>query len=371
VAGSAALADGELVVAALGRGSDVVALAALGSPPLERLVAPLRLALRFLAHELFRDAFREAGPLTTEPLPLGFPGDLVVGRAPAMQRTYAELRRIAGHRLPVLLLGEPGSGKLELARLLHASSAAAGAPFLVVDCGERDETIERRLRELTGAGGRGRAGTVVLRHVDALPPPVQPRLVAALDALRESDRVAGSHPPRVVATLARGGDTARDGNALPQDLYYRLAGFELRVPPLRQRREDVPLLFDHFLCREMGPRRPGLSAEALAALLAHRWEGNLRELQHEAVRVAARVDGPVIQLAQLSPAVRDGEATAVEAPGPTSLELAERFRAVERQSIGQALAETNGHLTSTAELLGISRSRLRRRMRELGIARAS
>jgi transcriptional regulator with AAA-type ATPase domain len=364
---AATLSADELACVGLGRGSASIALVVVGGEPCGRALQPLRLALRFLAHECYRDAFREHEWLRPErPAVLTFSPGIVVGRSAAILRTYAELRQAAASRQPALLIGEPASGKTTLARLLHDSSAVATQPLLHFDGSTADSNaLQRRLAALVAPMHRRQhAGTVLLTRLEALSDSCQLGLLGILDRLLE--RLDHGLPgPRLVATVNHQGDGARPP-VLRRELYYRLAAFEIHVPGLRHRRDDIPLFFDHFLAAEKGPRRPAVAADALAALLASDWEGNLRELRHEAMRVAGRVAGEVIELADLSAAVRSSRW--LPAGGKPDLVLAHSVRRVEQDLIAQALGRTGGRLSPAAELLGISRARLRRRIRELGIA---
>jgi DNA-binding NtrC family response regulator len=152
------------------------------------------------------------------------------------------------------------------------------------------------------------------------------------------------------------------------DLYYRLAGFVVEVPPLRQRGEDIPLLFDHFL-RQAQVGTVALTPAALAALVAHPWPGNVRELRHEAARIAARLpaDG-IVDVADLSFAREDPAGPAVDDTGGMLSErtLDEELRRIEASLITATLRATQGNLSQAARRLGTSRSRLYRRLRELG-----
>ena len=365
------VADQHLGVVASGREGTALALAVLGTTAAEPLLSPLRLAFRFLAHEYFRDQFR-GEPASGAPVAdaLAFPPTMVIGRSPAIVRVYEELRRVAGQRLPLVLIGETGTGKSELAQLLHLSGPQAKAPLLTLACAAPPESLDRQLGKLLDGAERARqaGGTLLLDDPSLLDPARQARLIALLDALAARPGEDRTLAPRPVAILAEEPGAAMARGALRPDLYHRLAAFEIRVPPLRQRSEDLPQLFDEFLAAELGPRRPALSAEALAALTAYGWPGNLRELRFEAARVASRGVGPVIGLADLSTSVRSGRADGEPATRPVdSLNLGENLRRVEEQVVQSALTASGHRLSRAAALLGISRGRLRRRMRELGL----
>ena len=363
-----AVADQHLGVVASGRDGSALALAVLGSTPVEPLLSPLRLSFRFLAHEYFRDQFRgEPAPSAQVADALAFPPTMVIGRSPAIVRVYEELRRVAGQRLPLVLIGETGTGKSELAHLLHLSGPQSKAPLLTLACAAPPDSLDRQLGKLLDGAERARqaGGTLLLDDPSLLDAARQGRLIALLDALAARPGEDRTLAPRPVAILAEDPGAAMARGALRRDLYHRLAAFEIRVPPLRQRTEDLPQLFDEFLAADLGPRRPALSAEALAALTAYGWPGNLRELRFEAARVASRGVGPVIGLADLSTSVRSGRAEGEPRTG--SLNLGENLRRVEEQVVQSALTASGHRLSRAAALLGISRGRLRRRMRELGL----
>jgi DNA-binding NtrC family response regulator len=352
---------------------DTLALAVRSNGHAAALRPVLGLALRFLAHEQLRDRFR--GDVAAESLHhLAFPADMVVGRSSAMLRFYGELRAALAHRLPVLLVGETGSGKGELVRVFHLSGPRAEAAFRVLDCTLPEPAWGRQLDSLLGNGEASRSrlaavGTLVFDGIDALAPAQQARLSGALDTLaRRTGGEASPLAPRIVATatVARGEMLLQPGG-LRSDLYFRLAGFVLRVPALRERPEDLPLLLDHFLCRELGPARPGLAPEALESLIAHRWPGNVRELRYLASRVAAPPAGRALSVSDLAvapPVDRIVDLAIAE----EALDLPQALRTVEQRLIGQALRRADNRLGRAAELLGISRTRMRRRMRELGLA---
>jgi DNA-binding NtrC family response regulator len=359
------------------RGEVALAVAARpGGPPVALLARyrggageteVLRLAVRFFAHEHSRAA---ASSLPERrPAELAFPPGTLVGRAAAMRHLYARIRGLTESNLPVVLLGETGTGKRSLARLLHDSGGRRGLPWVEVDLRSPAGGVAAALAPMSGRGRRKEAraaiGTLVLDGLDTLEPAGQSALIAALDELAR-DAAPGA-PPRIVGiTRAEPGAAAACG-ALRQDLWYRLAGAVVEVPPLRERAEDVPLLFDHFLVATAGPRRPAVSAEALRLLLAHDWPGNLRELRWEAERALAEKPGSQIEPRHLSSTVRD--AATENEPATAELELATAFARVERRLIVAALQASRGNLSQAARRLGISRPRLRRRIAAFELAR--
>jgi DNA-binding NtrC family response regulator len=241
----------------------------------------------------------------------------IVGEDAALRLVLARTRRVAPTATPVLVTGESGTGKELLARALHELGPHPGGPFVAVNCGAlprelaESELFGHERGAFTGAAGRRRGwfeeasgGTLVLDEIGELPLDLQPKLLRVLETGRIR-RVGGagesSVSVRVVAMTLRNLALEAQRGAFRADLYYRLAGFELVLPPLRRRRGDIPLLARHFLReleRELGPREvdPG----ALAALTDADWPGNLRELRNVIRRAAIlterRIDASALEL---------------------------------------------------------------------------
>jgi two-component system NtrC family response regulator len=346
-------------------------------------------ATRLFGHEYLRA--RSAGPRPLPPSPvkgLVFPPDIVVGRSPSMRRLYEELATVVGGNLPVLVLGETGVGKEHIARVLHDSSPRRDRPFVTINCAAIPaELLEAELfgiergvatgvSERIGKFREAHGGTLFLDEIGELPLPLQSKLLRVLEE-KKVQPVGGQAAAvdlRIVAATNVPLDEVAASGRFRLDLFHRLAGFVVSVPPLRERVEDVPLLFDHFLraSRGYGGR---LAPPALAALVRHRWTGNVRELRHEAARIAARAGNTTeIGLADLSPSVAASFAGSSTAPageavdaGPRTLD--EELARIERALLATALRDTAGNVSHAAQRLGISRARLRRRARELGVER--
>jgi len=306
----------------------------------------------------------------------------LVGDAPPMRRLLEQVERVAPTRAPVLLSGESGTGKELVARLVHDLSTRAEAPFITVRCSAVGEAaLELELfgqRSSTGhpADGRGlieeaHGGTLFLDEVSALTPALQARLVRALQE-RQVRRAGGGAPTlvdlRVVA--ASTADLAAEVAAgrFRQDLYFRLNVVALALPPLRERREDVPALVAHFreqLAAERGAPLPPFDADAVARMAAHDWPGNVRELENAVSRAAI-----------LHADARTLPFDPPPAPGrgaPTGSLLAQANEAgwdlarLEREYILAVLEGTRGHQSRAAERLGIDRRTLYRKLREYGV----
>jgi DNA-binding NtrC family response regulator len=334
----------------------------------------------------------------------------IVGDDPALRLLLARAARVAPSRIPVLVTGESGTGKELLARVLHELGTRPRGPFVAVNCG----TLARELAEsqlfghergaFTGAGSRragwfeeAAGGTLVLDEIGELPMDLQPKLLRALETGRIR-RVGGSGETavevRVVATTLR--DLRRDTQrgSFRLDLFHRLAGFELRLPALRDRPGDVLVLAKHFLDEfkpDLGVRV--ITAEAAAKLLAHDWPGNVRELRHVIRRAAlftsAVIDGPSVEIeASGDGAVRmsraaDGcgpMAALVDFGRPAAAPPIEgdllplrnkSFEQIQTDVFIWALRRNGNSRRRAAAALGISRSTFCDRVRRMGLGAGS
>ncbi len=314
----------------------------------------------------------------------------IVGRGPAMLDVLRQVDRVARTTVPVLFEGESGTGKELLARALHASGDRAGEPFVAENCAALPDTLlESELfgherGAFTGAETsamglfeRADGGTLFLDEVGDMSPALQTRLLRVLQE-GEVRRVGGADVTRVDVRLV----TATNRNLLDmvragefrEDLYYRIAVVKFRVPPLRERREDVPVLVAHFLQRFSGTGLPlEVTDAALDALLRHDWPGNIRELQNEVRRAAALARGP-IDVEALSPEVRESSVGApdlVHDPMPhlEGRDLRSLVAELETHVLRAVLEREGGNITRAAEALGLSRLGLRNKMQRYGMSR--
>jgi DNA-binding NtrC family response regulator len=297
----------------------------------EAAVAAVRAWLPIVGECLARALAQEA-----EPAP-GLPG--VVTRSSRMQAELQELGRIARFDVSVLLTGETGTGKSLVAKQLHAASARRAGPFVHINCGALPENlIEAELfgaeaGAFTGAQSRrlgkfeaARGGTVFLDELDTMPLPCQVKLLVALQERRIQRLGANTTIPidvRVVAAMGSDPFEAIDSGRLREDLYYRLAVFVARLPALRERAEDVPLLARHFLAeasQRYGLAPPVLSEAALDQLTQHTWPGNVRELANTIDRAALLARNGRIESVQLRGLRRTRPAAAGSAPTAGVLE---------------------------------------------------
>jgi len=299
----------------------------------------------------------------------------VVGRSEAMLQVFKTAARVASTDATVLIQGESGTGKELVARAIHAASPRAAGPFVAVDCGAIAEgVLESELfgharGAFTGAQASRRGlfeeanrGTLFLDEIGDVGPNLQARLLRALQ--EGTIRRVGTNEPiavdvRVVAATNRDMEAAVRDGAFRADLYYRLHVVSIRIPPLRERREDVPLLAEHFAQKHGRSEGAAVSPAARELLLAYDWPGNVRELENVIARALALNPSGVITPEDLPEAVRRN---APRAPSPGGLDLSDRptLSELERRYATQVLAETAGNKTRAAEILGIDRKTLYR-----------
>jgi two-component system, NtrC family, response regulator AtoC len=320
----------------------------------------------------------------------------LVSRSAAMQRMFELASVAAKSSSTILVLGESGSGKEVLARAIHAESPRAGGPFVAISCAALTETLlESELfghekGAFTGAVARRKGkfeaahgGTLFLDEVGDIGPKLQLDLLRVLEE-RRVQRVGGNEPidvdVRVVAATNRDlARAVREGH-FREELYYRLNVIPITLPPLRERKEDIPLLVQHFLVRltaELGRRVEGVSPEAMAALVAHVWPGNVRELRNVLERGAVVAKGPFIQVEDLGlapPPAPPVAAPAATAPAPAGDARAPRaepcaLEDVERRHVAEVLAWAGGNVTHAARVLGIDRMTLYNKMKRYGLKR--
>jgi DNA-binding NtrC family response regulator len=292
----------------------------------------------------------------------------IVGRAPPMRRLERVLLRLSGLRQPVMLRGESGTGKELAARFLHEASPRRGAAFVAINCAAVVDTLaESELfghvrgaftgahRDHAGAFVRASGGTLFLDEVAELSPALQAKLLRVLETARVS-AVGGERETavdvRVVAATHRDLEAMVATGALREDLYHRLTVLVARIPPLRERREDIPLLLQHFASEaaaELG--RPVLvSEDAVQAAVAHEWPGNVRALRNAVLRAGALCDGPIGPGDLVSAAPRPGTASSVVLPRGD-------YATMNRALLLQAVAD-HGSIRAAARALGIPRSTL-------------
>lgn len=304
----------------------------------------------------------------------------IIGSAPAMQQLYELLEQVAPFDLPVLITGESGVGKERVSDAVQSLSDRASRPYVKVNCaalspslveselfGHRRGAFTGAVADRRGSFEEAHTGTLLLDELGELPLGLQAKLLRVLQQ-GELQRVGEDRPRkvdvRVIAATNRDIEADVRSGHFREDLYYRLAGVRLHVPPLRERREDLPLLAEHFLqrfaeesLRRGRPKPPAhLTGEAVAELAGREWRGNVRELENvlRLAYIRSAADGTVglEQLLQL------GQRSAE--PEPASLEE------VERRAIQRAMAQSEGNMAAAARILGVDRTTLWRKLRRSG-----
>jgi two-component system response regulator AtoC len=305
-------------------------------------------------------------------------GETLIGSSSAMLDVWKMIGRAAASEVPILIVGETGTGKDLVARAIHENSARAAGPYVAVNLASlssnllESELMGHEKGAFTGAVAlrRGRlekaaSGTLFLDEIGDLDASLQTKLLRVLQDGR-FERVGGNETirsdARIIAATHKVVRPGQPGVTLREDLYYRLAVIEVVIPPLRARKSDVPLLVGHALART---RARGVSAEAMNALLAYEWPGNVRELIHVIERAAVMCSMEVIDTADLPSALRE-EAHAKPASS-VAMPLREALAALEKQMILQALELAGGNRAEAARTLGIARPQLYTKLDEHGL----
>ncbi len=305
----------------------------------------------------------------------------IIGRSPEMKKIFDVLRRVAPTRASVLITGESGVGKELIADALHNLSPRADKPFVKVHCAALAESLlESELfghekGAFTGAAGRKRGrfelaneGTLFLDEIGEINQNVQIKILRVLQE-RKFERVGGEETlevdVRVIAATNRDLKAEIERGSFREDLYYRLNVVNIHVPPLRERKDDIPLLAGAFLrefSEENGKSLEGFDTKVRAAFFAYTWPGNVRELRNcvESSVVLAR--GSLVTLEDLPPGIREAqEDDTIRVPSGSSLAEAEKIL------IRETLAAQGGNKSRTAEILGIGRKTLYQKLQEYGI----
>jgi len=330
-------------------------------------------------------------------------GDAMIGRCPAMQVVYKAIGRVAAQNVTVLIRGESGTGKELIARALYQHSNRATEPFLAVNCAAiPEQLLESELfghekgaftgadRVRVGKFEQCNGGTLFLDEIGDMAPLLQSKLLRILQEQR-FERVGGSETVqtdvRVIAATNRNMEQMVQENQFRGDLYYRLNGYTINLPALRDRGDDLLLLIDHFLAaasRDLSHDVRGVAPEAMTVLRSYSWPGNIRELQSAIRQAVLDTTGPVL-FPDALPQVVSGPSSA-GAVVPSSPEDAwaafikeriaahpdslydETIEAVERKLIAIVLKATDGNQGEASKLLGITRTTLRSKIKKLGIA---
>ena len=300
-------------------------------------------------------------------------------RSPAMQSVFELARTAARSNSTILVLGESGTGKELLARAIHTESPRARGPFVAVSCAALPETLLEseffgyEKGAFTGAVSRRRGkfeaahdGTLFLDEIGDVSAKLQMDLLRVLEE-RRFTRVGGTEPIqvdlRIIAATHRDLEQLVAAGQFRQDLYYRLNVIRVKLPPLRERCEDLPLLVESLLEQlgtELGRAVDGVSAEAMEMLLAHDWPGNVRELRNVLERGVVVAHGRILQESDLALPPRESPAAAPEGELPSLEE-------VERRHVVRVLDHVRGNVSHAARILGIDRSTLYDKMRRFGL----
>jgi two-component system response regulator AtoC len=323
------------------------------------------------------------------------PAPSMLGESAPMKALAGAIRKVAPHKATVLVQGESGTGKELIARAVHDQSPRAGGPFVAVNCGaipaglmeselfgHAKGAFTDALRDRVGLLEQSSGGTLFLDEVGELPAGLQVKLLRALQ--EEQVRRLGDDDDRridlrLVAATARDLEAEVADGRFREDLFHRINVVALRVPPLRDRAGDIPLLAAHFVTRINQRSRlaiTGLSREAMRLLNAYRWPGNVRELENTIERAAVMCEGPEIDADSLPDRILNGRngfgPVAASAPAPVEpfadLSIKRAARRVEEELIRQALARTGGNRTRAAELLDISHRALLYKIKEYGVS---
>ncbi|MGB8849116.1 MAG: sigma-54 dependent transcriptional regulator, partial [Candidatus Acidiferrales bacterium] len=301
----------------------------------------------------------------------------LIGLSQKMQRVYKLIEKVSKHTYPVLVLGESGTGKELVARSIHYLGARQHKPFVPVDCSALTPTlIESELfgyvkGAFTGAVQNKQglleaadSGSLFLDEIGDLPVDLQAKLLRALQEreikpVGSTERVTIS--ARVIAATNRDLEGAVRNGSFRQDLFFRLNVVQIKLPPLRERKTDIPLLVNAFLEKfsQAGARAHTIAADAMARLIAYDWPGNVRELENAIERAVALSSGPFLQIADLPSNLQFGTSDRFPEKDEV-LPLDE----LERRAILRALRESGGDKLAAARLLGIGKTTLYRKLKQ-------
>jgi len=309
----------------------------------------------------------------------------IIGESEAMKEVYRMVERVSEATSNVLITGSSGTGKELVARAIHSNGDRAKKPFLAINCGAipedlvESELFGHKKGAFTGAASdkdgifvAAHGGTVFLDEVAEIPLNLQVNLLRVLQE-REVKPVGSnqmvSFDTRIIAATNKDLEAEVEQGNFRDDLYYRLNVVELPLPPLSQRRDDIPLLAHHFLKKynkELKRNLKGISSEAMSAMMAYEWKGEVRELENVIERSVLLSDNEYLQLEDLPGAIRNVSGT--ESIDMDSERLEEAVQVFEKHHIQSMLKRTDGNKSEAARLLGIDPSTLYRKMERLGLS---
>ncbi len=311
--------------------------------------------------------------------------DAIVGEAPSMEKLFERMRQVAPTQTSVLIVGESGTGKELVAKALHNASPRREGRFLAINCGAipsdilESELFGHEKGAFTGAVARkigkfemANKGTLFLDEISELPYELQVKLLRVLEE-RQVMRVGGDSlidlDFRLIAATNRDLEKTVEAGAFREDLYYRMKVVELRIPPLRERLSDLPLLAEHFLteiCQREGKPAMEISHESLAILSNHTWPGNVREVRNVIESIAVFHQGGSIEPEDLPPELRAAQPRIQGTGSPVQPVFGETksMAEIERQAILETLQRTGGKRAETAKLLEIGLRTLQRKLKD-------
>jgi len=311
----------------------------------------------------------------------------IIAKAPSMKKAIEVATKVAKHPSPVLITGESGTGKELIARLIHVESDRAGRPFVAVNCGAIPENLlESELfgyvkgaftgaeRDKTGLFEAASGGTLFLDEIGDMPASLQVKLLRALqegEIRRVGDSESRTVDVRILAATNKDLQEEVKTGSFRQDLYFRIAVVPIHLPPLRQRKEEIPLLVRHFIDEyndKLGLAVDGIDKDAMKLLLDYAFSGNVRELENVIERAMVLTEGPKITEEDLPHHVREPVRPLDDAElGEDELSVKKHGAVLEKRLIRRALERTGGNKTKAAELLELSSRALLYKMRDYGL----
>lgn len=306
----------------------------------------------------------------------------IVWTSDVMKKIMAQVERVASSETRVCILGETGTGKELIARTLHERSPRAGGPFITLNCASvpadliESELFGHEKGSFTGAAGRhlgkfeqAEKGTIFLDEIGDMPLPMQAKLLRVLEE-NEIERIGGDKPivvnVRVLVATHRNLEELVPEGKFRQDLFHRVYVFPLILPPLRERREDIPALIEHFarqICAQNNWKPVSFTSGAIELLSALPWPGNVRELRNMVERLMLLTTNSEVD----AETVRRAQPARTQTLDSNSGSLSERVQSFERENILAELKRQNYHITNTAKALGLERSHLYKKAEQLGI----
>ncbi|MBI5375100.1 MAG: sigma 54-interacting transcriptional regulator [Candidatus Schekmanbacteria bacterium] len=315
--------------------------------------------------------------------------DEIIGNSEKMQVVYALLEKVSSSNSNVLILGESGTGKELAARAIHYKSSRSTKPFIKINCsvypeglleselfGHEKGSFSGALKSRIGRFEMADGGTIFIDEIGDVTPQVQIKLLRVLQE-KEFERIGDNKTRhvdvRIIAATNKNIEELIKKGEFREDLYYRLNVISIHLPPLRERREDIPLLVNHFIekCQgENGPARKNkiisISPEALEELKKYSWPGNIRELENVIERAIVMAEGSVIEIHDLPLGIKLSSLTAPPYSKTDDSSLTDAIEGYEKELIGKAFSSCNGGISKTADVLGVERNALRYKLKKYG-----